>query len=188
MLKKFHNVFKLSQEYPAATDELIERYQSKVPNLLLDLWKRTGIGKYNDGLIELIDPTDFEPSLWTWLGEEVEEYTPIAISGFGELFYYRKLTEEDEDVCMLDIQNRLCEVLTYDFETFFENFLVNEDERKEWLREELFEQAISKYGSLSKNEVFTFAPALALGGHESVENLQKGNAQAYLDIMFQITM
>ncbi len=38
--------------------------------------------------------------------KEVENYVPFAISGFGELFYYWKLTETDGDVCMIDSQYR----------------------------------------------------------------------------------
>jgi hypothetical protein len=139
-------------------------------------------------LIELINPKDFEPNLWTWLGREVENYVPFAISGFGELFYYRKLTETDEDVCMVDIQYRKIETITLSLESFFEDFLTNEEDREEWLRETLFNKAIAEQGNLIKNEIFTFTPVLAMGGAMEAEYLKKGNAQVYQDIVFQMTM
>lgn len=188
MLDQFYNHYKPAVNCVKASEETIAKYKDKVPSLLIDIWTKTGFGKYNDGLIEIIDPEAFEPTLWTWLGREVENYVPIAISAFGELFYYRKLTEKDEDVCIIDIQYRKIETLVWSLESFFENVLIDKEEREEWLRESLFQQAIEKHDTLLKHEVFTFTPVLAMGGAESIEYIEKGNAQIYQDIVFQMTM
>ncbi|WP_298501931.1 T6SS immunity protein Tdi1 domain-containing protein [uncultured Maribacter sp.] len=185
---KFSEVFKIEENTSSVSDSLIEEYRFKVPQFLIDLWKADGFGKYNNGLIELVNPKDFEPSLWTWLGQEVEKYVPFAITGFGELFYYRKLTETDEDVCMIDIQYRKVETVVWSLASFFEDFLTNEEDREEWLRETLFKKAIKEKGYLNKNEVFTFTPVLAMGGEMETKYLKKGNAQVYQDIVFQMTM
>lgn len=168
-------------------DDIIEEYKNKVSPYLIDLWKSNGFEKYDDGLITLVNPKDFEASLWTWLGKEVENYVPFAISGFGELFYYRKLTETDEDVCMIDIQYRKIETLVWSLESFFTDFITNDENREEWLRESLFKKAIAELGGLDKHEVFTFAPVLAMGGAMETKYLKKGNAQVYQDIVFQMT-
>ena len=94
-MQKFKAIFKVQENAIQVSESTIEEYRGKVPQLLIDFWKSGGFGNYNNGLIEIIDPKDFEPVLWTWLGREVENYVPFAISGFGELFYYRKLTETD---------------------------------------------------------------------------------------------
>lgn len=146
----------------AVPDDIIEEYKDKVSPYLIDLWKSKGFVKYDDGLITLVNPKDFEPSLWTWLGKEVENYVPFAISGFGELFYYRKLTETDEDVCMIDIQYRKIETLVWSLESFFTDFITNDANKEEWLRETLFKKAIAEFGGLGKHEVFTFTPVLAM--------------------------
>ena len=187
MPEKFKNHYQLSGERVFPSEEIIKEYQNKVPDLLIEIWRTTGLGKYNEGIIELVNPKDYEPCLWTWLGKEVENYVPIAISGFGELFYYRKLTETDEDVCMIDIQYRKIETLAWDMEYFFEDFLIDEDNRNEWLREELFKEAISVKGSLLHNEVFTITPVLALGGAAELKYLQKGNALVYQELLFEMT-
>jgi hypothetical protein len=188
MLEKFKNHYQPSGECVFASEEIIKQYQNKVPDLLIEIWKTTGFGKYNDGIIELVNPKDYEPSLWTWLGKEVEHYVPFAITGFGELFYFRKLTETDEDVCMIDIQYRKIETLAWDMEYFFEDFLIDEENRNEWLREELFKQAIAVNERLLHNEVFTITPILALGGAAELRCLQKGNAKVYQDLLFEMTM
>ncbi|MDR7212336.1 T6SS immunity protein Tdi1 domain-containing protein [Flavobacterium piscis] len=187
MLEKFKNRYQPSSNCIFPSEEIIKEYKNKVPDLLIEIWRTTGLGKYNEGIIELINPKDYEASLWIWLGKQVLNYVPFAISGFGELFYYRKLTETDEDICIIDIQYRKIETLAWDMEFFFEDFLINEEDRKEWLREELFKQAISVKGSLLHNEIFALTPVLAMGGAPELKYLQKGNAQVYQDLVFQMT-
>lgn len=187
MLANFKKHYQADANNVIASEELINEYKDKVPALLIDIWKTTGLGKYNNGLIEIINPKDYEDNLWTWLGKEVSHYTPFAITGFGELFYYRKLTETDEDVCMLDIQYRDIQALAWSMESFFEDFLINEEEREMWLREDLFTKAIAEKGVLQQGEAFTFVPVLALGGAEKTAFLQKANAYVYQDIVFQMT-
>lgn len=184
----FNDYFKTYKSTAAVSENTINAYQAKVPEYLIDLWKSKGFGQYNNGLIALVNPEDFEPSLWTWLGREVENYVPFAISGFGELFYYRKLTETNEDVCMINIQYRKIETIVWSLESFFNDFLTNEEDREEWLRETLFKKAITAQGDLEKNEVFTFTPVLVMGGAMETKYLKKGNAQVYQDLVFQMTM
>lgn len=187
MLEKFKLNYLPDENCTPASAEIIERYQQKVPESLIEIWKTSGFGKYNDGLIEFINPADFEDSLWTWLGREVPNYVPFAISGFGELFYYRRLSEVDEDVCIIDIQYREIKTLIWSMKGFLEDLLLDEEDRNMWLREKLFIEAFKQQGKLEKNEVFTFTPILAFGGAEEVEYLNKGNAQIYLDLVFQMT-
>jgi hypothetical protein len=187
MLENFKSHYQADADCIPAPEETLKRYENKVPESLIEIWKTSGFGKYNGGLIEFVNPADFEDSLWTWLGREVPNYVPFAISGFGELFYYRKLAEDSEDVCMIDIQYRKIETLVWGMEDFLDDFLPNEDERNTWLREALFKEAITQNGKLEKHEVFTFTPILAFGGAEEIEYIQKGNAQVYQDLVFQMT-
>ena len=187
MLENFKKHFQPGADCIPASEETIEKYKNKVPESLIEIWKTSGFGKYNDGLIEFVNPIDFEDNLWVWLGREVPHYVPFAITGFGELLYYRKLTEEEEDVCMIDIQYRKIETLVWSMTDFLDDFLTNETERNAWFRENLFKEAIVNKGKLEKHEVFTFAPILAFGGGEEMEYLQKGNAQVYQDLVFQMT-
>ena len=188
MIEKFTKVYAPSENCAKASPELLEAYKGRVPEALLNLWKTHGFGKYGNGLLEIVNPKDFEPTLWTWLGREVDTYVPIAISAFGELFYYRKLTDTDEDVCIVDIQYRKIETLAWGLDLFFEDFLLDKEMREEWLREKLFNEAMLKEKQLAPNEVFTFAPVFAMGGKAELKYLKRGNAQVYQDIVFQMTM
>lgn len=187
MLENFNSYYLPAADCTPASHKTIKQYEHKVPESLIEIWKTTGLGKYNDGLIEFVNPADFEDNLWTWLGREVPNYVPFAISGFGELFYYRKLTEEDEDVCLIDIQYRKIETLVWSMDGFLNDLLLDDEDRNVWLRESLFVEAVKQKGKLEQHEIFTFAPILALGGAEEIEYLQKGNAQVYQELVFQMT-
>lgn len=187
MIDEFKEHFRVEVGNTIATKELIKKYKHKVSSLLIDIWETTGFGKYNKGIIEIINPEQYENSLWTWLGREVENYTPFAITGFGELLYHRKLTETDEDVCMIDIQYRKIETLTWSLESFFNEFLTSEEDKNIWLREALFLKAISEKGDLKNGEIFTFTPILAICGAEELQYLEKGNSCVYQDLVFQMT-
>lgn len=186
-MKYFLETFTPSADCVKPSADYCEKYIGKLPAYIIELWQETGIGKYNHGLIELILPEKYESSLALWLGKKNEHYVPIAITGFGELLYYRKLADGEEDVCILDIQYRKVEVLSWNLESFFEDFLTKEPVRKEWLREDLFIQAHSANGALKRNEVFTFVPILAMGGGEELSCLQKGDAAVYMNLVFQMT-
>ena len=114
-------------------------------------------------------------------------FNPFAITAFGEIFYYRRLSETEEDVCMVDIQYRKVETLVWRLETFFDDLLTNEEDKSIWLREELFQEAILEFEDLENGDIFTFTPILAFGGTEEVMYLNVGNAVVYQDLVFQMT-
>jgi len=72
-------------------------------------------------------------------------------------------------------------------ESFFDDFLVNEVDKKLWLREDLFKEASSEFEDLKNGDVFTFVLILAFGGAEEVIYIQVINARVYQDLVFQMT-
>lgn len=175
------------------SEEIIQEYEEIVPSYLREIWRSEGCGKYNNGLIELIHPKNYEAMLWQWLGRENPRYAPIAIDGFGNLFYFKNLPQDafnkeaglTEEVCLIDIQFRSITHLTWSLTDFFENWLVSKENQNEWLKVDLFDEAIKQYGDLERDEIFTLVPSMPFGGEFKVENLKKGNALVYQDIMFQ---
>lgn len=169
-----------------ASEALIKSYSQKLPSALIELWKTKGLGKYNDGLIEIINPEDFEGDLERTLGKKVPNYVPIAMGAFGDLFYYRKLTDTDEDVCVFDPHSKRIHVCCWSLVDFFNAFLCDDEIINKNLTNDLFQAATKKLGKLKKDEIFLFAPALALGGDGSLESVDKGNCHVQLDILFQL--
>ena len=52
-------------KYPPGNDlrkptaEMLEQFQGKLPIELLDFWRKYGFGNYGEGLLKIIDPTDY---------------------------------------------------------------------------------------------------------------------------------
>lgn len=166
------------------TAEMLEQFQGKLPAELLDFWQEYGFGNYGGGLLKIIDPTDYADTLTLWLGEQ-KDCLPILMTGFGTLFIYRK-TETADDICLLDIHYRRSGSFSTDFSNFFERILPAENFAEQFLRVDLFQEASAKHGSLAENEIFFFAPALAFGGAESIQYVEKGDAIIHHHLLFEM--
>lgn len=178
-------------KYPPGNDlrkptaETLEQFQGKVPAELLNFWQEYGFGNYGGGLLKIIDPTDYIDTLTLWLGEQ-EGCLPILMTGFGTLFIYRKLSDTADDMCLLDIHNRRSGSFSTSFSGFFERIIPAENFAAQFLRVGLFQEAFAKHGGLSENEIFFFAPALAFGGTESIQYVEKGNAVVHQHLLFEM--
>ncbi len=167
------------------TAERLKQFQGRLPAELLDFWQKYGFGNYGGGLLKIIDPTDYVDTLTLWLGEQ-EGCFPIVMTGFGTLFIYRKRSETADDMCLLDIHYRRSGSFSTSFSDFFERILPTENFAEQFLRADLFQEASAKYGGLAADEIFFFAPALALGGAESIQYIKKGNAVIHQHLLFEI--
>ena len=169
------------------TEEELKRFSNTLPPELLDFWKEYGFGNYGNGIVKVINPADYMENLYDSIGVEDFSKLPILITGFGDIFYYRKLQENVEDVCFLDIHYRDVCLCSYTLIDFFKSYIVDDEVYKELLRKDLFEQAYNIHGTLKSSEIFYFQPALALGGAESIEYIGKGNEKIHQLFLFTLT-
>lgn len=181
----FLNKYPPGNDLRKPTAEKLAQFQGKLPEELLAFWKKYGFGNYGGGLLKIIDPTDYVDTLTLWLGQQ-EDCFPILMTGFGTLFIYRKLSETADDICLLDIHYRRSGSFSTGFSDFFEHILPAEPFAEQFLPVDLFQQASVKHGSLAENEIFFFAPALALGGAESIQYIKKGNAVVHQHLLFEM--
>jgi hypothetical protein len=186
-LDKFLKKFKATQA-KCGKPKNVSKYRKLLPDFMFELWEKHGFGKYNDGLIEIIDPNDYLATLETWLGKKTPNYVPIMISGFGDLFYYRKLSETDEDVCRIDPHyGKITTTPFWSLKDFFNEYLCKPSTMNDILDKKLFKEAIKKKGRLGENEIYLFAPTLALGGAREIEYVDKGNCRVHLEMLFQLS-
>jgi len=174
-------------EPAAAVDPTqLAHYQPILPAEVLALWQEYGFCQFNGGLLRLVDPALYRPALTQWLGGERPHYVPLALSAFGDLFYYRQLTETDADVCLLDPHYRRVATCAWSVGGFFEDYLLEEDVREDVLRESLVAEAREALGPLAPSEIYYFTPALALGGAEELAYVAKGDAPTHLHLLFAL--
>lgn len=167
------------------TAKRLEQFQGKLPAELLDFWQAYGFGNYGGGLLKIIDPADYTDTQSLWLGEQ-DGCPPILMTGFGTLFIYRRLSETADDMCLLDIHSRRSGSFSTSFSDFFERIIPAENFAEQFLRVGLFQEALAKCGKLAENEIFFFAPALAFGGAESIQYIEKGNAVVHQQLLFEM--
>ncbi|MBY6931647.1 GAD-like domain-containing protein [Clostridium botulinum] len=182
----FINTFKPSNNLLKPTEEELKQFKNSLPTELLNFWKEYGFGNYGDGIIKVINPLEYMENFYEWLGKEDFSKIPIILTAFGDVFYYRKLQDDVEDICLLSIHYRNSIVCSYSLQEFFKLYIVNEQIYNEVLRRKLFQQAYAVKGSLELNQIYFFTPALILGGKELIESIDRGDANIHQSILLQL--
>ena len=186
LIDNFVKTYAPGTELTKPDDELLNFANQMLPPEIVYLWQEYGFGDYGGGLIKVVDPRDYMHSLYSWLGGQDFHKIPIMVSAFGDIFYYRKLDDTENDVSLLDIHYRKTEVCTWSYEEFFESYILDPDIQEDVLRKSLFDQATEKLGALQHNEAFFFVPALVLGGGEDIKYVKKGDASTHQHLLLQI--
>ena len=178
----FIESFPPSDNLKKPTEETIRKYEGLLPNDLLDLWKDYGFGNYGDGLIKVINPSDYEEV--AGINNAVD--LPLFADSFGDIFIYRNIPEQNvKAVGILNVHYRNREFFIVD-ENCIEQFVGGIDPSMPILRSALFKEAVAKCGELEADEIFFFVPALALGGSEEIKCVEKGNAFVHYEILAQM--
>ncbi len=169
MQSEFIKLFEPTENV-AVSPETIEKYKSKVPKELVAIWEKYGLGKFGKGMIELINPQDYEEILSQWFGKKEDNIVPIAISSFDHLIYYvRNKVPDDsplaedrvpgedyvESINFINPYINEYQVICYYAKGFFDDFFTCENEREDWLQEEYFKYAYEQVGKLKIGEIYS---------------------------------
>ncbi len=170
------------------TESEVARSCGVLPESLLQVWRQVGVGMYGDGLLQLIDPGEYQAILrgWLMLDDDDGSRVPIALSAFGHLFYFRKLGDDDEDVCVVDPHASSGGVLTWSLDSFFNELLCEPSSIADVLEAEAVAQAAARVGPLSAGEMYGYSPALRLGGSPSADHVARYGAVVHLDFLLQL--
>lgn len=173
MLKDFRKI----SDMPT---EVIEKYGSQVPEELVQIWKEDGLGTFLNDYLKIINPDDYK--------EFVEETyfrgqlsLPIFITAFGDII----ILEENNYL-------RLIRYKEGDFVSILENMyyfledLEDEELLEDYFEIPLYEEAMTRFGSLSYDQCFGFVPLLGLGGKKHVDNLDKVKTREHLQLIVEL--
>ena len=185
-MKKFIKKFKPSKNLQKPNEKILNFYREILPNEIIELWEEYGFGEYGNGLIKIVNPKDYMNSLYMWLGQIDYTKIPIIVTAFGDIFYYRKLEDDRNDISVLDIHYRKIIVCSYSYQEFFKKYIIDKKVIKNVLRDSLYKKAIKKLGKLNDKDIFFFVPALILGGKEDIKYIDKGNGIIQQQILFEL--
>ena len=185
-IDRFIKKYKPGENLQKPDEEILNFGRQILPEEILRLWEDHGFGEYGDGLIKVVDPREYRNSLNSWLGRKDLSRIPIIVTAFGDIFYYRILANNENDVSMLNIHYRKTEVCSSSYRGFFERYLLDKSVIKKVLRADLFQQAVKKLGRPDYQDIFFFVPALVLGGRENIKYIEKGNGAVHQMVLLAI--
>ena len=155
-LHRFIEAHPPSRQVSRADSELVAAYEGILPASLLELWRRKGVGFYGDMQLALIDPRHWQAVLNRWIVSPPDDVRriPIALTPFGVLLYYRKLTATDEDVVFIDPVSKRTSDLAWSLDEFFNRFLCDRQSLESLISPALVQSARKECGALSPGEVY----------------------------------
>lgn len=186
LIRKFLDIYKPGENLTKPDEKILEFGRQMLPPEIIFLWENYGFGDYGNGIIKVVDPRDYMNSLYTWLGGQDFNKIPILVSAFGDIFYYRKLEENENDISLLNIHYRKIDVCAHSYQEFFYKYILDISIKENVLRQKLYDEAVKALGKLKHNEIFFFVPALAIGGVEDIKYVKKGDANVHHQILFEL--
>lgn len=155
-LHRFVKTHPPSPQVSPAPHELVSAYEGILPASLLDLWRRKGLGFYGDLQLALIDPRPWQAVLDRWIVSppDTVRRIPIALTPFGTILYYRKLTETEEDVAYINPVSKEAGDLAWSLDEFFNKFLYEQERLESLISPELVRSAREECGPLAPGEVY----------------------------------
>jgi hypothetical protein len=138
------------------------RFEGRLPSALLELWCTHGFGFYGTPQFCLIDPEAWLATLDRWIVSPpgATRRVPIALTPFGTIIYYRKLTATDEDISTLDPTTRSSTVLSWNLIDFFNRLMCAQERLDELMPPQLLDLARKQVGPLAVGEVYHAHPEL----------------------------
>ncbi len=187
MLEKFFEKYPDYQISQMPTAEKIEEYQNMLPKEIISIWRDYGFGNFMDGYLRLIDPAQFQEFTDNYIENIGFNYTPIAVSAFGDLFVWKKKGEGFME--FYDFRHSVFETISTSrgLDLLFDVKFIDDSYIWDKLNASVYHEAKAKLGVPAYDQCYGYVPLLALGGSESVDNIQIVNLQVHMDLMAQVS-
>lgn len=147
--------------------EVIEKYKSKVPVELIEIWKNKGLGTFLNGYLKVINPDDYSELVRdSYFRGDIA--IPIFATAFGDMI----VCEEGKYLRMVKYKDGVFITILENLPLFLQ-FVDEPDFADDYFELPLYTEAIEKYGLLDYDQCFGFVPLLALGGFKDMDHLDK---------------
>lgn len=176
-------LFENSVKYADVSEEIIEKYQGRVSDDIISLWREYGFCTTEDGYYKLVNPDDYADIFWEIYGDEEYDTDPVVVmmTAMADIIFFTSRGY----FCYIDVRHEKWDVIGKMFSLTMRR-LLTADFRHTLLSWEPYEDAVKTLGVPAYEECFGYEPLLSLGGAEKVENLRKVNLAVHLDIVSQM--
>jgi hypothetical protein len=169
-LDSFHAAFGEGSRYRDFTVKDESRLSGRLAPVMLELLKNDGWSSYNDQVFWLCDPDDWKPAAQAWFPDNPKAFV-LGRSAFGEL-----LAWDGEMFTYVHVHEALIIALISDADWLLSRVLVDKEFPLHNTVPGLVRKARERLGTLEWNQMYTYVPALALGGSPETSRVEKVKA------------
>ena len=159
ILQNFMDCHPPKQDQIPAVPERIGAWSNFIPASLIEIWIRSGFGFYGDSQLCLLNPDEWVSILDRWVTpiSSASARAPVLMSPFGDLFYYRKLAGNEEDISVIYIDSCEVEVISWRLDDFFNGTLCNMNQLRNLMPAQL-DWVQKRYGLLERGQIYQMTP------------------------------
>ncbi len=169
--------FELHSKVP---EEIIRKYEGKVPEQFVEIWKAYGFGSFMQGYFKVINPDDYIAFVRESYFEK--NCIPLLATALGDIIVW----EREKYLYMIFYRYNDFDCVDTDECDFFFDDIFDADFQKNDLKMKNFKEAVQMLGSPAYDECYGYVPLLSLGGAERAENLRKVKLREHLELMYQM--
>lgn len=160
--------------------QLVRKYETLLPNELMEIWKKYGLANLLDGYLKVINPEEYQELLdETYFRGKLS--IPILTTAFGDII----TLEEGQYIGLVKYKNGNFAILAKSFKRFIQN-LADDYFLEKYFQISQYAEAVTKMGNLEHDECFGYVPLLGLGGSEKVDNLSKVKIREHIELIAQM--
>lgn len=174
-------------ERQVADDAFLAKYANTAPKELITLWQEVGFGTFYNGLFRLLSPEEF--IFWddAYIGEsgQIKPQIPFMITAFGDIFVWVYDTCLNESyVAYINIRKGTWKIGASNIKILI-NVRILSNTCIKMFDLEMFPALVSKLGRLAEDECYGYVPALALGGDNDIDKVERVKFVPYIDLICQ---
>jgi hypothetical protein len=176
----FMKAFDPGESYRQMTERDRERL-ARVPSVLLEIVARDGWCSYKRQVLWTCDPDDWKDAARAWF-PDAQEPQVLARTAFGDLIVW-----DQEWMWLALVHDAVAMKLIDDPAWFFEWSATSSDFTTQKDLPRRVKAARESAGTLEWDEMYTYVPALALGGSEDTSRVDRVKAREALSILASLT-
>lgn len=175
-LQLFHSLHAATAVCFQPSEGRLDALVSRASADLLQFWRAHGWCSYMNGLFRTVDPDEFldVSQDWGFSGAIV-----FGRSGFGDI-----LLILDEKLITIFVHTGRILVSATPYAMSLSHFV--EQDAEDLFFGELYNEAVKVHGVPTSSEMFTFEPALSLGGEATLEHVRRVPMKPALSILSQL--
>lgn len=170
----------------AVDDTFIAKYADMSYAGLTTLWQEAGLGSYCNGMLKIINPSDYQDALNPcYVMDYDKSFLPFMCTAFGDVFAYVKNPKLNNYIVYLNIRYGTYLILPDNLAALLNKIIFNQSFLKGWFDLENYSVMQEKLGTPDFDECFGYSPLLTMGGSENLENIKIVKTLPYIDINTQ---